>query len=48
MGRMPHLPRKLGHSGIEVPALGVGTNRWVGAGKGADAIAPVFSAALDP
>jgi aryl-alcohol dehydrogenase-like predicted oxidoreductase len=39
--------RPLGRTGIRVPALGVGTNRWGAAGKDADAIAPLFSAALD-
>jgi aryl-alcohol dehydrogenase-like predicted oxidoreductase len=38
--------RSLGRSGVDVPALGVGTNRW-GRGRGADQLAPVFSAALD-
>jgi aryl-alcohol dehydrogenase-like predicted oxidoreductase len=38
--------RPLGRSGVDVPALGVGTNRW-GRGRGADQLAPVFSAALD-
>ena len=38
--------RHLGRSGVHVPALGVGTNRW-GRGRGADQLAPVFSAALD-
>ena len=38
--------RPLGRSGVHVPALGVGTNRW-GRGRGADQLAPVFSAALD-
>jgi len=38
--------RPLGRSGLDVPALGVGTNRW-GRGRGADQLAPVFSAALD-
>jgi len=38
--------RPLGRSGVRVPALGVGTNRW-GRGRGADQLAPVFSAALD-
>ena len=41
---MPQRP--LGRSGVDVPALGVGTNRW-GRGRGADQLAPVFSAALD-
>jgi aryl-alcohol dehydrogenase-like predicted oxidoreductase len=43
-GAMPL--RALGRSGVDVPALGVGTNRW-GRGRGADQLAPVFSAALD-
>jgi aryl-alcohol dehydrogenase-like predicted oxidoreductase len=30
-----------------MPRLGVGTNRWGADGKGADTVAPVFSAALD-
>lgn len=38
--------RPLGRSGVYVPALGVGTNRW-GRGRGANQLAPVFSAALD-
>jgi len=38
--------RPLGRSGVDVPALGVGTNRW-GRGRGADQLVPVFSAALD-
>ncbi len=43
----PVIPlRRLGRSGVGVPALGVGTNRW-GRGRGADQLAPVFSAALD-
>ena len=43
----PAIPlRALGRSGVDVPALGVGTNRW-GRGRGADQLAPVFSAALD-
>jgi aryl-alcohol dehydrogenase-like predicted oxidoreductase len=43
-GVMPLRP--LGRSGLDVPALGVGTNRW-GRGRSADQLAPVFSAALD-
>jgi len=39
--------RSLGTSGMRVPALGVGTNRWGRRGKGADELLPVFSAALD-
>ncbi|HXQ96492.1 MAG TPA: aldo/keto reductase [Candidatus Acidoferrales bacterium] len=43
----PSIPlRPLGRSGVRVPALGVGTNRW-GRGRGVDQLAPVFSAALD-
>ena len=38
--------RPLGRSGVDVPALGVGTNRW-GRGRRADQLAPVFGAALD-
>ena len=43
---LPMPLRPLGRSGVDVPALGVGTNRW-GRGRGADQLAPVFSAALD-
>lgn len=44
----PAIPlRALGLSGIRVPALGVGTNRWGGPPKGTDVLLPVFSAALD-
>jgi len=44
----PDIPlRALGASGMRVPALGVGTNRWGTSGKGADALSPVFSVALD-
>jgi aryl-alcohol dehydrogenase-like predicted oxidoreductase len=44
----PAIPlRALGRSGLRVPALGVGTNRWGVSGKGADELLPVFSAALD-
>ena len=32
--------RPLGRSGISVPALGVGTNRWGGTNRGADVSAP--------
>lgn len=39
--------RVLGRSGVRVPALGVGTNRWGLPGKGADELITVFSAALD-
>ena len=39
--------RTLGASGVRVPALGVGTNRWGMPGKSADVLIPVFSAALD-
>lgn len=39
--------RALGASGVSVPALGVGTNRWGTSAKGPDGITPVFSAALD-
>jgi aryl-alcohol dehydrogenase-like predicted oxidoreductase len=43
----PAIPlRALGRSGVDAPALGVGTNRW-GRGRGADQLAPVFCAALD-
>jgi aryl-alcohol dehydrogenase-like predicted oxidoreductase len=38
--------RALGRSGVYVPALGVGTNRW-GMGRGADELMPVFGAAID-
>jgi aryl-alcohol dehydrogenase-like predicted oxidoreductase len=38
--------RPLGRSGVDVPALGVGTNRW-GRGRSADQLGRVFSAALD-
>jgi aryl-alcohol dehydrogenase-like predicted oxidoreductase len=40
-------PRTLGKSGIQVPAIGVGTNKWGASGKGSDVIAPLFDAALD-
>jgi aryl-alcohol dehydrogenase-like predicted oxidoreductase len=44
----PAIPlRALGASGLRVPALGVGTNRWGLPGKGADALCPVFSAAIE-
>ena len=44
----PFIPlRALGASGMRVPALGVGTNRWGTSGKGADVLSLVFSAALD-
>jgi len=44
----PAIPlRALGASGLRVPALGVGTNRWGAPGKGADMLLRVFSAALD-
>jgi aryl-alcohol dehydrogenase-like predicted oxidoreductase len=39
--------RALGRSGVRVPALGVGTNQWGARGKGAEALSPVFEAALD-
>jgi aryl-alcohol dehydrogenase-like predicted oxidoreductase len=39
--------RSLGKTGIRVPALGVGTNKWGAASKDVDALAPVFGAALD-
>jgi len=39
--------RTLGASGMRVPALGIGTNRWGIPGKSADVLIPVFSAALD-
>jgi len=39
--------RLLGKTGISVAALGVGTNRWGAGGKDANALAPLFSAALD-
>ena len=45
---LPTIPlRSLGTSGLRVPALGVGTNRWGLRGKGADQLVPVFSLALD-
>ena len=44
----PIIPlRALGQSGIRVPALGVGTNRWGLPGKGVDLLIPVFNAAID-
>jgi aryl-alcohol dehydrogenase-like predicted oxidoreductase len=44
----PAIPlRALGASGMRVPALGVGTNRWGLPTKGTDVLIPVFSAALD-
>jgi aryl-alcohol dehydrogenase-like predicted oxidoreductase len=44
----PVIPlRVLGRSGMHIPALGVGTNRWGLRGKGADQLIPVFSSALD-
>jgi aryl-alcohol dehydrogenase-like predicted oxidoreductase len=39
--------RALGRSGVSVPALGVGTNRWGFRGRGPAQLLPVFSAALD-
>ena len=39
--------RALGTSGILIPALGVGTNRWGIRGKNADKLLPVFSKAID-
>ena len=39
--------RALGRSGLRVPAIGVGTNRWGRRGKAPDRLCPVFSAALD-
>jgi len=39
--------RQLGRTGVRVPALGVGTNRWGVPGKGAGAVSPVFNAALE-
>jgi len=45
---VPPVPlRPLGATGMKVPALGVGTNRWGLAATGADAVLPVFHAALD-
>lgn len=44
----PAIPlRALGASGIHIPALGVGTNRWGFRKEGADRLTPVYSAALD-
>jgi len=44
----PTMPlRALGRSGVSVPALGVGTNRWGFRGRGPAQLLPVFSAALD-
>jgi hypothetical protein len=44
----PSMPlRALGQSGVSVPALGVGTNRWGMGGRGADQLMPVFGAAID-
>ena len=44
----PSIPlRALGRSGIRVPALGVGTNRWGLPGRGPDQLLQVYSAALD-
>jgi aryl-alcohol dehydrogenase-like predicted oxidoreductase len=44
----PNIPlRALGRSGLRVPALGVGTNRWGLPKKDASVLLPVFSAALD-
>jgi aryl-alcohol dehydrogenase-like predicted oxidoreductase len=44
----PSMPlRALGQSGVRVPALGVGTNRWGFGGRGTDQLMLVFSAALD-
>ena len=40
-------PRQLGASGIEVSALGVGTNRWGGRGVAESDLAAIFGAALD-
>jgi aryl-alcohol dehydrogenase-like predicted oxidoreductase len=40
-------PRRLGASGIEVSALGVGTNRWGGRGVAEPEVASTFGAALD-
>jgi len=39
--------RALGRTGVRVPALGVGTNRWGHPGKGADDVMGVYKAALD-
>ena len=45
---LPTIPlRSLGTSGLHVPALGVGTNRWGFRGKDADQVIPVFRLALD-
>lgn len=44
----PLIPlRQLGRSGVSVPALGVGTNRWGRGGRGPDQLAPVLGAAID-
>ncbi len=40
-------PRRLGASGIEVSALGVGTNRWGGRGVAEPGLAATFGASLD-
>jgi aryl-alcohol dehydrogenase-like predicted oxidoreductase len=40
-------PRRLGASGIEVSALGVGTNRWGGRGVAEPDLAATFGASLD-
>ncbi|HET7466600.1 MAG TPA: aldo/keto reductase [Candidatus Dormibacteraeota bacterium] len=39
--------RALGHTGLRLPALGVGTNRWGHPGKDADHVIGVYSAAID-
>ncbi|MGD0218893.1 MAG: aldo/keto reductase [Acidimicrobiales bacterium] len=40
-------PRRLGASGIEVSALGVGTNRWGGRGAAEPDLAATFGASID-
>jgi len=39
--------RRLGRSGLSVPPLGVGTNKWGSAGKSAEQIFETFRSALD-
>jgi len=39
--------RRLGRSGLSVPALGVGTNRWDASGSGQARLNDTFAAALD-
>jgi aryl-alcohol dehydrogenase-like predicted oxidoreductase len=43
----PGIARPLGRSGISVPALGVGTNRWDASGLGQARLSDTFAAALD-